>query len=301
MKKLLIDLMIVLLMLIGFDISIAKIGDYLLEHVEDTSFYGEIKYAITELSPEILILGASNAKSHYVPKIFMDSLHMATYNAGSDGKNILYHSCILNAVIQRNHPKLVVLELGKDEFESDFYDRLSVLNPFYSYDSLIRETVNLKSKTEWMKMKSYLYRYNSRIITLLYNCYKKGENKDAGYRALPYGGDLPVLDTIKIEGEVDRQSVDRFNYVLNISKKNNIPIIVAVSPYYGIIDKETKSMKIMKSLCKQNNIPFLNNIQSAYFLQHPEYFRDVNHLNHKGAEIYTKMIIKDIDKTNSKN
>lgn len=297
MKKLLIDLMIVLLMLIGFDISIAKIGDYLLEHVEDTSFYGEIKYAITELSPEILILGASNAKSHYVPKIFMDSLYMTTYNAGSDGKNILYHSCVLNAVIQRNHPKLIILELGKNEFECNLYDRLSVLNPFYNYDSLITATVNLKSKTEWLKMKSYLYRYNSIIFTIIYNCYKGGENKHAGYRALPYGGSLPVLDTIKIEGEIDIQSVDRFKHVLNLCKKNNTSIIVAVSPYYGIIDKETKSMKIMKSICTQNNLPFLNYSQSSYFLQHPEYFRDVNHLNHKGAEKYTKMIIADISKS----
>lgn len=301
MKKIAIDILIVLLMLIGIDISIAKIGNYLLKNVEESSFYGEIQYAINEATPDVLIVGASRAKSHYVPQVFIDSLHKTVYNAGSDGKNIFYHSCIINAVIKRKVPDMIILELAAQEFQWNVYDRLSVLNPFYTYDSLIKATVDLKSNTEWIKMKSNLYRYNSRIFTLIYNCYMGGENKYVGYRALPYGGAHPVLDTIKNEGEIDKQSINRFKYVLDLCKKNNIPIIVVVSPYYGIMYKETRSMEIMKNICKENNLPFLNYSQSAYFLQHPEYFRDVNHLNHKGAEVYTKMIITDINKTSNKD
>jgi hypothetical protein len=297
MKKLVVDILIVLLMLVGIDISIAKIGNYLLEHVEDTSFYGEIKYAITEITPDVLIVGASRAKSHYVPQVFIDSLHKTVYNAGSDGKNIFYHSCIINAVIKRKVPDMIILELAAQEFQWNVYDRLSVLNPFYNHDSLITATVNLKSKTEWVKMKSNLYRYNSILPTLINNVYKKGEHKSYGYRNLPYGGKMPELKPMEIlEEPIDTNSVNRVLYVVNVCKTNYIPLILAISPYYGYLPEETTTIQMLKKICKQYNLPFLNYSQSSYFLQHPEYFRDVNHLNHKGAEVYTKLIIENVKK-----
>lgn len=297
MKKFAVDILIVLLMLVGIDISIAKIGNYLFEHVEETSFYGEIQYAIKELTPEILILGSSRAKSHYVPELLMDSLHLIAYNAGSDGKNIFYHSCVANAVIQRKAPKIIILDVLVDELQWQAYDRLSVLHPFYTYDSLIKATVNLKSNTEWIKMNSNLYRYNSILPTLINNVYKKGEHKSYGYRNLPYGGTMPELKPMEILKEpIDTNTINRILYVVNVCKTNNIPLILAISPYYGYLLEETTTIQMLKKICKQYNLPFLNYSQSSYFLHHPEWFRDASHLNHKGAEIYTKMIIADINK-----
>lgn len=50
----------------------------------------------------------------------------------------------------------------------------------------------------------------------------------------------------------------------------------------------------MKDICNEYNIPLFDNRQLAEFLAHPEYFKDVMHLNDNGAKVYTEIVLKQI-------
>lgn len=294
MKNFLLDILIVFLLLSLIDFIVGMVAEKLINNLKESSSFGEIKHAIKDITPDILIVGSSRAKSHYVPGVLMDSLTMTVYNAGSDGKNILYHSCIVNAIVNRKPPKLIIMDLNIEEFQLNFNDRLSVLNPFYNYDSLCHETINLKSSNEWIKMKSNLYRYNSCFLTIFYNSIKGGENKSLGYRALPVNGVIPFPGKINNRDSIDTVIVNRFIWLIELIIQNNIKVVVNLSPYYGSINKNVSSLKLMEEICHNKDIPFFNYSQSQYFIDRPVLFKDANHLNSVGAEIYSKMVAKDL-------
>lgn len=291
------DILIVLVILILVDCGVGRIGSRLIGLLEESSFYGEINNSLNNITPDILIIGASTAKSDVVPQLIMDSLGMSAYNAGSDGKNILYHSCVANAVINRKPPEVIICVLFPFEFQHNLNDRLSVLNPFYDRDSLIHATVNLKSPTEWIKMKSNLYRYNSIILTIISNkLQKKDSSKSFGYRALPVVAPYPELK--KIEGKtdyfIDSLGMKRFVDFVRLCNKKKIHLITVISPYYGIYDETESSIPIVSKICSQEGIVFLDYSQDKYFFNHPEMFKDQSHLNHHGAEQYTGMLINNL-------
>ena len=52
----------------------------------------------------------------------------------------------------------------------------------------------------------------------------------------------------------------------------------------------------IKSMAKQNNVPFIDYHSAGLFLDHPEYFRDKFHLWDKGARIYSAIFAHDLKK-----
>jgi hypothetical protein len=49
-------------------------------------------------------------------------------------------------------------------------------------------------------------------------------------------------------------------------------------------------------LCEKYNIPFLNYKDYEPIASNPNYFQDIGHMNHFGAEAYTKMLVDCIKK-----
>ena len=58
------------------------------------------------------IFGASRASHHYDPSIIEDKLGLSCFNAGDDGKNATYQLGILQMLLKKHTPKLIVYEIG---------------------------------------------------------------------------------------------------------------------------------------------------------------------------------------------
>ena len=146
-------------------------------------------------------------------------------------------------------------------------------------------------------MKSNLYRYNSKILTIISNKFqKKDSSKSFGYRALPIVTPYPELKRIESGADyfVDSVSVKRFVDFVRLCKEKKIHLITVISPYYGIYDEGESSIPIISKICSQEDIVFLDYSQDKYFLDHPEMFKDQSHLNHHGAERYTGILINNL-------
>src|SRR5690606_19345337 len=105
----------------------------------------------------------------------------------------------------------IILDLNINEFDKsqDSYDRLSELLPYYSEHEEIQEIVNLKSPFEEIKAISYLYRYNSKVLTIIKdNLFPKKENMEKGFEPIPVSNrnlqmkefdGSEVIDSLEIE------------------------------------------------------------------------------------------------------
>jgi hypothetical protein len=66
-----------------------------------------------------------------------------------------------------------------------------------------------------------------------------------------------------------------------------------LSPSYKKLPKEFDAY--VHSLQTTYNIPVLNHFKDTTFLNHPSYFRDIDHLNDEGATYFSKIIAKEIN------
>lgn len=294
--KLLKTGLIMFALLIGVDLGFGVIMDDLYFKQGRSYLYG-----IEEAKEDILILGSSRAMHHYVPSIMEDSLQLTCFNFGSGGQNIYYHYAILKSALMRYKPKLIILELG----DIDFYntpgwntEKLSIINPAYFKYVETDEVIDLKGKTEKVKLFSSFYRYNGEVIrTINYalfhgNTYFKKDNK--GYFPLQGEWKEELALEEKESQDIDIQKIDYLRRCIELCKDKRVKIIMCISPSF--VDKEEDNRLLLHNIANEYNISFFNYEQNSYFLNHNKLFRDPGHLNYKGAEIYTKMIIADINK-----
>ncbi len=83
------------------------------------------------------------------------------------------------------------------------------------------------------------------------------------------------------------------NEFINICKKEDIKLIITVSPNYAKLSKE-KWKQELKQTASKANVPLLDYEQSDLFLNNREWFNEPFHLNKEGADVYTNIIVKEI-------
>ena len=71
-------------------------------------------------------------------------------------------------------------------------------------------------------------------------------------------------------------------------KEYDIHLIIVASPvWYG---KNDKQFEPLASICKKYEIPFMNYSNVTSYVRNDEMFKDGNHLNDHGADVFTKEI-----------
>ena len=294
--KLLKSVFILLVLFLGVDKGFGIIMDELYFKQGRSYLYG-----IEEANEDVLIFGASRAMHHYVPSIIEDSLQLTCFNLGSGGQNIYYHYGLIKAVLARYSPKIIILDL----FDIDYYDtpgwnteKLSAFNPVYYRDTIIKEMVELRGKTEKIKLFSSFYRYNGEVIRTINRAVRHNNTyfntKNKGYTPLEGQWKENKQSLHRENNRIDSLKVYYIKKCIALCKAKGVPIILFTSPHY--IDMGDDNRYLLHTIAKEYQISYFNYEQSENFLIHSEYFRDIVHLNHKGAEIYTKMIIADINK-----
>ena len=277
--------------LVILDFSIGKVLEFLYFKQKKGKLYN-VTYVLEQQTCDVLVLGSSKAMHQYNPKIISDSLNLSCYNAGYDGQGILYSKAVLDVVIERYIPKVIILDIVSIEFCVTFntsYDMLHVLNPYAKKHPVLWETLSLKSKTERIKHFSSIYPYNSmpaRIIAGLL----PGETKDVTEDGFtPQFGiwNEEIKETIYADSKLDENKTKAFEDIYRICSENNISLYVVVSPIFSIIPNKTISFLHLEQTCRDLNIPFFNFVNDKDYLDN-ELFLDIDHLNSQGADIFSK-------------
>lgn len=287
-----------LLLLITILILIDRIGGSVLHHyylkVKSGSEYKTI-YAVEKSREDLLIMGSSRAYHHYVTTVLEQNLDMRSYNLGRDGAGVLYNYAIYKTICERRKPKMVIMDVNPEEFMAPnaSYQLLYQLLPHYGKNKYINEVVLLRSPFEWLKVQSLLYRYNSQPFYIAVNNVQySGIDTSKGYLAL-YGKlkDKPETVATNVR-EVDALLLHYFERFLEEAQRNNTRVVICISPVYRQYRRATPSIEHTYRICGKHKVPVLDFSREKLFLDHPEYFRDITHLNDTGAHIYTNKLLQ---------
>lgn len=259
-------------------------------------------YSAKTTDEDVILMGSSRMCRHYNPSIISDSLNMTVYNTGVKGNGIILNYGILNLILERYCPKLIVYDVfsfdmyNDERFADDDARYLDNLKDYYDNDE-IKDIFAKVNPMETYKMHSMLYRYNSKLPRLVGDCLHPTEKYDRGYN--PYYGSMDYTPNLD-DGRNDQMNVDtlKLYYVRKFIEKaqgQGVPLVISASPRYGVSPVNHYNDPI-KSICKEYNVPFLDYYAEDAIVNNKEYFHDANHLNNIGADVFSTLFVSDLKK-----
>lgn len=257
-------------------------------------------YVYQKCDADIVVLGSSRAIHHYVPSIISDSLGLTCYNLGANGKNIYFQYANLNLLLTHHTPKIVIydcfsVDVSKADFKYDF-GSLSDYYPIYGENKVVDSLINMQG-TQYISriICSHIYRYNSRFLEHLI---EHSDISQCGYEPLSgvYEKELAVH---RENITTDKSKIGTMQKLIDLCRSHKIQVVFAVSPRYALNETDgpmTQKYKIVCDLCQKNNVPFLYYELDITYLKDRSLFRDLGHLNDKGARQFTKQFVGDLRK-----
>lgn len=292
MKKYIAKILLFFIIVALIDVAFGMGCDYLYKNSKGGDTY-KINYAISEGTADVLIMGSSRASHHYNPQILSDSLNMSVYNLGIDGSGVILADGFYRLIAERYKPKYIIYELTPSfdiyQYSGDVNNTryLSQLKPYYKEECLsgIFEDVNPGEK---LKLRSGLYRYNTTFLNL-FRFYLRGmENDLKGY--VPLEG---VMNKYHRETEstmvIDKLKLKYLEKFIADCEQNGSKILFVISPKFGVSTSASYEPAI--SLCKDHGYIVLNHFCD---MQQMDYFKDSNHLNSKGAAVFSRLIASEL-------
>lgn len=295
-KTLFIKFLVFVVLFVIVDYASGFLYRYLENKALDHSPYAMVtQYTVKKVDSDIVIIGASEAQHGYVSQIIEDSLGLSTYNCGKDGIPIYYHEAMINCILNRYSPSIIIWSIPPDLLSKPSQkeiDALSQLNSFYYTDEYCRELINNKSKYEPLKMFFQSYAYNSRLIPLLYKTFGEDYPYEKGYAPIS-GTELNLKRNQKIwENDCDEEMSERFMAILKRCKEQNVEPILVFTPRYEYDNHDDLvQYKKMKEIVNQLGVRLIEDLYHDEELMKVEYFRDYAHFNDVGAPLFTNKLI----------
>lgn len=250
------------------------------------------RYSAEETKADLLIFGASRAQQQYIPTIFEDTLHLSGYNVGRDGTSFFYHYAMLQAVLKRYTPKVIILdcEYAALKNAAASYDRLSVLLPLYKDHPEMQSIINLRSRFEKYKFISSVYPYNSMLFKIAVANLKSNKKEKEDIK-----GYMPLHKSLKEQiktfdytdpYELDTLKINMLRSFIDECKNKNIRLYFVCTPYYMKTIGTDHSLVVTKQIAAEKKVPFIDYSADTFYFNRPQLFDDTVHLNMKGAKIF---------------
>lgn len=295
MKKFLIQVFLYLLIIVLLDMATGFVMSYMVDHAQggDTNRHN---YICSQSKDDILIFGSSRALRHYNSILIGDSLGMSCHNCGESGNGIIYNYGQYQMIKQRYTPKILIYEFYPpyDYLKGDNQKYLRWLKPYYDRQG-ISEIFNSVDNREKYKMTSNLYKYNSLIFNIIPDFIHPMKSSGIkGFVPLASKGRSVQVNknVMKLEymGEEDKLKLYYLKKLIMESKGSKL-IFVMSPTWYGV---DERGLVSIKRICQEENIPFIDFSNDTLFVHNNTYFKDGNHLNEDGANMFSKQLVEKI-------
>ena len=251
-------------------------------------------YTAEKVDSDIVIIGASTASHHYVSRMIEDSLRMSCYNCGEDGHFFLYQNCLINVMLERYSPKIIVWNVVGGGLKDSGDDVLNGLYPYYDND-YCKKVINGTSWKMKYLMKSKMFRNNSTLVDLAKPFVTKPASDQMGYSPLPISGYLyPTRSKDDSINGIDESRVELLKNTLQSINDHGVKLYVSISPRYSDGNlKNTVQYKKLMALADEYGATIMDYYHDDLFSD-STLFKDAPHMNDKGARIFTELVIKDM-------
>lgn len=263
------------------------------DNYEMTSYYG------AEMATEdMLIIGASRATHHYIPAMLQDSLGLSVRNLGKDGAYLYCQICQVRLILDRYTPKYLIWDVNDDYLSHnlDWGDYLEIADYYpYPLNDFSRSIVKEMGPFQQASMLSNLYRYNSKLPEYLF-AFVSGRNSQSGYVPLPAEQAFPPEKTdIKVAENIHPLKAKLLEEALLLCQEKGCRVLLVTSP--SLADdgvQQTKQYETLVNMARRLSIPYFNYHTDPRFFNDLSLFRDTDHLNERGAALYTACFIEEL-------
>lgn len=295
-----IVLVIVCFVLMSFLIGIGFKAFHEYNYKQNPSgFFTE--YKMKDVNGENIIIGSSAAFHGYKTSIFKDSLGVDIVNYGIDGSFFLHQVCIINSILDRYTPKLIIWNLEPYCLTNSTLPL--EINTFYtlypmSDQPMVKEILDKYSPSTRYELLLDPFRYNSLLPNELKIYFRRDKVNYTDYRPFKTTGyDFPIRRKVNNDDlKYMPSNKDYLQKVVTRCKKDGAFLIICIAPRF-VDDSEyikTKQYKAILDVTRKNNVPFFNYFQKKEFMNDSTLFHDRMHMNDNGAELYTRMLVGDI-------
>ena len=278
------------------DVSVGAFGRYLQGHAKGGSTR-QFDDLVMKDRHDVLILGSSRAHHHYDAPFLRDTLGVDVYNAGFDGNGVVLADGVLEMVLNRYKPQLVLFDIEPD-FDVNVYEKdnhhtryIKNLKPYYR-EGGVSEIIKDVSMDEWRKVQSGLIRYNTEILGMAVdNLINRGMDR-RGFQSLSGKMEKDPEPKAPKKEELDPFKLAYVEKLIVLCQSNDVPLVLVGSPKYGKTDSE--ALRPVKDIANKYEVPFLDYYADPSFMAHKEWFKEPMHLNSEGARVFSKLIAQDI-------
>ena len=258
----------------------------------------KIKYLVNDVHEDVLLIGTSRCNLHYVPPIIRDTLGLSVYNGGIDASDNIYaHYLMLRHVLAVHKPKIICLELWINDFavQPAPFRTVTFFAPYFGRNEEADSVFRLAG-IYWRYRISHLYRYNAKAVSNIAGLIIDRQKDDnQGYIPNPQPTHYPnSLEQDETATMVDNMKIEYVQRFISLCHANGIRLVFMVSPMFTQVDSE--HYNVLKAVAKKNHVPFLDYHTSGLYHDHPEYFKDQEHLWDKGARLYSSVFASDLKK-----
>ena len=294
MKKFIFKIIIIFTIVAIFDYFFGVVMGHVVNNI-NVGGQGRDNYICNVAEEDILVFGSSRAVHHYNSTILEDSLGMSCYNCGEEANGFILSYGRLLMALERHCPKVIIQDITAefDLHKNDNHKYLGWLKTRYERAG-VSEIFDAIDKTESYKMKSQMYRYNSKFLQNIF-VYLTSVSTDMGIKGYrPINEPFDSMKIVKTEKpddkEIDSLKIEFIHRYLELAQNSKINFVV--SPiWYGM---DLEEIAPIAQICKERNIPLFDFSNNPKYVHNDEYFKDGTHLNAFGADEFTKDLIKEI-------
>ena len=254
-------------------------------------------YSIEKTTADLLIFGSSRASHHYQSEVFEKKMNLSSYNVGRNDGAMIYCYAVLQGVLKRYSPKIVIFDFENKEFEKNQvnYDRISALLPYYSTHHEMHALIKLKSPYEQIKLLSQIYPFNSTILTIAIGNSKLGSERSReieGYVPLTKEWDEPpkTEDTTLASNQIDSNLINLYESFIKDCLNSKVKLYIVCSPYFIKSVHADYSITKGREIAEKYNVSFFDFSQDSAISINRTLFVDFEHLNDKGAKKLSDLI-----------
>lgn len=258
-------------------------------------------FTVEKVDADVVVIGSSKASHHYVPQMLEDSLDMTVYNCGQDGCFFLYQNCIINMILDRYTPKMILWDIQPGSFvgedHSNEYQNIRYLSPYYPANPWAESYINSESPKMRYRMMSRMFAFNSKALNYVFPLVTHSSATENGYIPLATEGYLypEMSKQAEMEGDVNRVYLDLLNETMKRCGENDVELRVCISPEFSQKSAlTTTAAEEIGRVAMCNHISFTNAHSDEIFMQDATLFKDVSHMNDKGARMFTANVVRDI-------
>ena len=255
-------------------------------------------FTVEKVDADVVVIGSSKAIHNYIPDSISKAYQMTAYNCGQDGCFFLYQNCIINMVLDRYKPKVILWDIQPNSFTkanvADEYQNIRYLTPYYHQNKWAKEYIGSESAKMPVRMLSCMYGYNSKLLNYVFPLITHASATKNGYVPLEntgYAYPQMTREPQTTDGKLSGEYLTLLDMTLKRCRKANIDIRLYISPVYSVKDNLTKQAEnaIMR-VAEKNEVCLYNYHSDVAFMRDSTFFKDNGHLNDKGARWFAKYI-----------